>query len=311
MDDVYSTRPSQSSRQIRACGRLSLAALLFLGLSHAAVSAPTETVEDALVVAPSVAPSPEALDHQVTRSEAANGEEVLVLTARLAAGLDSLIEDMHWTIRDSNGDIMHDATATEARLRLDPGTYIIDAINGETKVTEEIKVTRGESINFNFLLNAGQLRILPRVSNIPSLLGAKSTVYALSGVESGTLIGSTRKAGRIFDLPAGNYRIKTEYEFGNVTAVTDVRVRAGFMSAIDIDHVAGVVRLSHQGVSEGDVVWKLSTAEGEALPPITGTEAAVVLKPGRYDVEAQSSAGIQSASFEIKDGEERALALGN
>jgi hypothetical protein len=161
------------------------------------------------------------------------------------------------------------------------------------------------------VLNAGALRVLPRISNIPTLHKSTSTVFALSGIESGKMIAASKQSGRIFNLPAGYYRIKTRYENSNVEAVTDVRIKPGVMSALDVDHLAGVARLSFVGHRGDDVQWTITSDSGEALPLVTGAEADLVLKPGKYYAEATAGSVSKLTEFEIRDGEEREIVLGN
>jgi hypothetical protein len=294
-----STRPSQGCRQTRNLFCLSLAALFVS-------AAPALSAKQLKLNAASATAS--AFAHDLSISDAEPGEEVLRLSARLAETIDEPVQDMHWTVRDENGDIVQDQTATLAKLKLPPGTYRVDAHYGETVRTEVIQLPEGKQVSFGFVLNAGALRVLPRIANIPTSAAAKSTVYALSGIEKGKLIASSRVAGRIFSLPAGTYRVKTEYENGNVAAVTDVRVKAGVMSAVDIDHKAGVARLAYPGSDE--VIWNVKSASGEALLPMGGTSVSLILKPGQYLAEASVGMITTSAKFKIENGEQREITLG-
>jgi hypothetical protein len=296
----FSTRPSHGCRQARALLRLSLAALLF----QASPALPAQQLK--LDTASATA---SAFAHDVTMTDVETGNEGLRLSARLAATIDQPVTDMHWTVRDESGSIIQDQTATLAKLKLAPGTYRVDAHYGETIRTEVIQIPEGKQVSFGFVLNAGALRVLPRIPNIPTDASAKSTVYALSGVEKGKLIASSRMAGRVFSLPAGTYRVKTEYENGNVAAVTDVKVKAGVMSAVDIDHKAGVAQLSYAGSNA--VIWTVKSAAGETLLPMGGTKVSLILKPGQYEAEASVGLTTMSAQFEIKNGEQREITLEN
>jgi hypothetical protein len=295
----FSTRPSQGCRQTRNVLCLSLAA--FLVSAAPALSAKQLKLNEAAATAAAFA-------NDVSSSDVEPGQEGLRLSARLAETIDEPVKDIHWIVRDEGGEIIQDQTATLAKLKLTPGTYRVDAHYGETVRTEVIQVPVGKEVSFGFVLNAGALRVLPRIANIPTSAAAKSTVYALSGIEKGKLIASSRVAGRIFSLPAGTYRVKTEYENGNVAAVTDVRVKAGVMSAVDIDHKAGLATLSYKGGDE--VTWKIKSVSGEELVPMGGTSVSLVLKPGQYLAEASVGMTTTSAKFKIENGEQREITLG-
>ncbi len=296
----FSTRPSHGCRLARALLRLSLAALIF----QTAPALPAQQLK-----LDSANATASAFAHDVTMTDVDTGDEGLRLSARLATTIDQPVTDMHWIVRDETGSIIQDQTATLAKLKLVPGTYRVDAHYGETIRTEIILIPEGKQVSFGFVLNAGALRVLPRISNIPTTSAAKSSVYALSGIEKGKLIASSRMAGRIFSLPAGTYRVKTEYENGNVVAVTDVKVKAGVMSAVDIDHKAGIAQLNYAG--SNDVIWTVKSVEGEALLPMGGTNVSLILKPGQYEAEASIGLVSTSAKFEIKNGEQHEITLGN
>jgi hypothetical protein len=301
--DVYCTRPLQKSRRARVLQRLSLAAFVFCLAPASTWSAQnTKNQVSQELLQGNVA-------HDRVEQDVAAGDEGLILSARLTATMTDPVTDMHWTIRTTAGDIIQDATATEARLKLAPGTYVVEAMNGETKLSDTISLPSGKLLEIGFVLNAGALRILPRISRGPLDLQSKSSVYALSGIEKGKLIAASRIAGRVFNLPAGQYRIKTEFENSNVMAVTDVRVKAGIMSAVDIDHRAGLANLSFVGARGEDVVWTLSSEDGDVLPAISGTEARILLRPGSYSAEATAGSATRLARFEIRHGEVRDVVL--
>jgi hypothetical protein len=112
-------------------------------------------------------------------------------------------------------------------------------------------------------------------------------------------------------VKAGDYRIESRFSSGNAVAVADVHVRPGILSAVEIDHAAGLARLSYVGAPGADVSWLVTNEKGEALPAIAGLSASVVLKPGAYVAKAQIGDEFLTASFDITAGQERDILLGN
>jgi hypothetical protein len=94
-------------------------------------------------------------------------------------------------------------------------------------------------------------------------------------------------------------------------AVADVHVKPGVMSAVEIDHAAGLARLSYVGAPDIDVSWLVTNEKGEVLPAIAGLSANVVLKPGSYVAKAQIGDELLTATFDIRVGQERDILLGN
>ena len=133
----------------------------------------------------------------------------------------------------------------------------------------------------SFVLDVGGIRVLPRVKGLGlAPAQAQSLVYALSGPNKGKLITISKMPGEILRVKAGDYRIESRFAAGNAVAVADVHVKPGIMSAVEIDHAAGLARLSYVGAPDANVSWLVTNEEGEALPAIDGLSASIVLKPG-------------------------------
>ncbi len=164
----------------------------------------------------------------------------------------------------------------------------------------------------SFVLEVGGIRVLPRVQGL-GLTSAQtqSLVYALSGADKGKLITISKVPGEILRVKSGDYRIESRFAAGNAVAVVDVHVSSGIMSAVEIDHAAGLARLSYVGAPDAHVFWLVSNDHGEVLPAIDGLSASVVLKPGAYIAKAQIGTELLTASFDIAAGQERDILLGN
>ena len=138
------------------------------------------------------------------------------------------------------------------------------------------------------MLDAGGIRVLPRLQDLGlPATPSKSLIFALTGLRKGQLVASSTTPGEVLRVPSGDYRIESRFEPGNAMAVTDVTVRAGLMSAVEIDHKAGLARLSFVGAPDAQVSWRVADDDGSSLPAIEGLSADVVLKPGSYTATAQ------------------------
>ena len=112
-------------------------------------------------------------------------------------------------------------------------------------------------------------------------------------------------------LPVGAYRVESRMGLGNTTAVTDVRIRAGKMSAIEVTHQAGVARLNFVGSPDAHVKWDVRPIDGIKITTLDGLTHKLALKPGTYLAEAHVNGEILTAKFKIVAGEERDIMLGN
>ena len=117
-----------------------------------------------------------------------------------------------------------------------------------------------------------------------------------------TLVAITEEPGEILRLGAGSYRIESRFQPGNAQAATEVTIKPGLLSAVELDMTAGIARLDASGVGEREVYWIISDATGESLPGIPGPTADVVLKPGRYVLRTLIDGVEKVSTFTIEPG---------
>ena len=306
MNDL-STRSWNIRRQGRASIAAALAAVLFFGSSIGFTAAPTTDN-----LKPSSTQHSKNTAHEIAIEIVKSGLEGLELSARLSENDNAIVREIGWVIRSSNNEIVFDGTTAIADAPLPPGDYSIEISYGSSQMTQSLTLLAGNRLSVNFILDVGGIRILPRLKGI-ALLGTptQSWVYAISGEQNGKLITISERPGEILRVSAGAYRIESRFAAGNAVATTDVKVKAGIMSAVEIDHLAGLARLSYIGAPSKDISWQVKSATGEILPAIEGLTANYVLKPGKYVAEAHAAGELLTAKFDIAVGQERDIILGN
>ena len=302
-----STRPPQYRRQ--AAGKIlpRLAAVLVL-MGGGAFASPGKVDETS---ATSTAPAPFNTQDSTAISSVEPGQEGLDLSARFSGDGTSLAKDVSWSIHNAAGATVFEDIASTASVKLQPGSYVINASYGTARVEEAVNLPEGINLGINLVLNAGGLRLLPRIEGtLPVEVGTISKVYASSGTDAGKLVATSRLPGEVLKLAAGDYRVESRFERGNAVAVTEVRVKPGIMSAINIDHHAALVHFGFAKDSATPVIWDIRSDTGEALPEFSGLDADLVLKPGHYLAEARSGTSIDTINFTIEPGQNRDVILG-
>ena len=312
---VFSTRPSTENRQKPALNKRLLAVFLFSAtiilpsaLSYAATSLETE-----IPALPETTSSIAAdTAHEVAISVVEPGSEQISLAARLTATSNLMAQDIHWQMRNAEGELLFDETATESVHALPPGDYVVEAEYGSVHLRETVTLPEGHAIAVSFVLNAGGLRVLPVIKGIIATeIKSQTLVYALSGPERGKLVAHSKLPGEVLKLAAGRYRIESRFGAGNTIAVTDVHIRPGIMSAIDVKHQAGLARLSFVGEPGAKVTWEVRADSGPALASFEGISQDLALKPGTYVAAAHVNGEVLTAKFKILAGQERDIMLGN
>lgn len=240
------------------------------------------------------------------------GNEALTFNARLSENGGFITRPISWRVKAFGGETLLTREADFAEVAAEPGDYVVEASYGAVKVERKLTLLAGQRLGVTFVLNVGGLRILPKLKQI-GLPAARpfTSVYKASGIDGGTLIAITEEPGEILRLGAGAYRIESRFRPGNASAMTEVQVKPGRMSAVEIDMTAGIARLDASGVGEREVYWLITDAKGEELPGIPGPTADVVLKPGRYMLRTRIDGAEKTSVFTIEPGRVSAIIQSN
>lgn len=240
------------------------------------------------------------------------GSEGLTLSARFSDKGEALVKDVSWTIHNMSGAMVYDDKAALADITLEPGIYVVNADYGNAHLEKAVHVQDGIKLNVNLVLNAGGLRLLPRLEGaLPTNVGSITKIYAMNGSDAGKLIATSLVPGEILKLVAGTYRIESSFERGNEIAVTQVDVKPGILTAVEIDHHAALVHFIYRKVSVAGVTWDIRSGTGEALPEFNGSETEMILKPGHYLAAARSGLEVNFQSFTIEPGQNQEIVFGN
>jgi hypothetical protein len=295
-----STRPPQKRHRAKLHLAVGLVALYFgVGTSVSAVSeqlAPQPATD--------ILPLPSAL-HDFGIATVKSGEEGLQLSARFTNDGEELVRDVSWKISSASGEEVFSGITTNVDAVLAPNNYQVEASYGTSHFVQVISVQPGTKVIVNFVLNAGAMRIMPRIKGIASAVTSHSIIYAASGPQKDKLITTSHTPGEVIKLSAGDYRVENIVDSGNAVVITYVHINAGRMSAVEITHQVGLARLITDEPQDSDTLWLLTDASGKQLPPVLGRDAA--LKPGHYT----ANLGILKTDFTIDAGQTLDINLSN
>jgi hypothetical protein len=297
-----STRSSQKRHRAKHFLAAGLVVVLWGDITKASPSQPDQDVQTSSL------PAFASTTYNIAMATVKSGEEGLELSAVFAENIPQLVKDVDWQVTDAQGILQFNDITKLAEAKLAPGDYKISANYGMVHIEESVSLPAGTKLDISFVLNAGALRILPRIKTLGwSTVPSEIKIFALSGLERGKLIASTYSPGEILKLPVGTYRIESRFAAGNAKAVTDVHVDAGVMSAVNIDHIAGVAHVT----ADSDVKWTVKDDAGLPLQTISTREKDMVLKPGVYKAEANVNGQLFSKTFTIESGQSLNVSLEN
>ena len=277
-----------------------LVAILFSATQPSLAS----TTEHAPLAAPDAVISTESTAHDISIATVKPGTEGLELSAKFTEQSQETVTDVAWTISSETGEKVFDGITSVADATLPPGDYRVRVRYGTAQILQGVTVHEGTKLSVSFILNAGGLRILPRVKNLGAQnIPSVSKIFALSGPMRGQLVATSHTPGEVLKVNAGQYRIESHFENGNAVAVTDVDVKSGIMSAVNIDHKAGLLNLSAPAANNAEVQWIIVDENGAVLPAVSGALATVILKPGHYKASIKTSGTSPASVFDISAGQ--------
>jgi hypothetical protein len=246
---------------------------------------------------------------RVSIRAAAEGRESIRLSARLSPQSQGPADGVVWQVSTLQGDVVADGTANELDFLVAPGEYMVRAKLGFKEITEPLTLPKKSSLNVTYLLNAGALRVLPRLTGtLSGDVESVSKIFAIDGTLRGQLITTSNMPGEVMMLAAGRYRIESLFTAGNARAVMDVAVKAGIMSAVDIDHAVGFVTLKSSEARDYSV-WQVKSAKGDIVAKANGSLPALVLQPGIYTASMSTALARREATFEVKVGQGQDISL--
>lgn len=252
-----------------------------------------------------------------------SGRQGIKLQAKLTAGMRKIGKPLEWTVykvEDAEKALWKQVAAVRAPepvFKLPPGTYLVRARYGFIAASKMVAVSRGRLTDATFVLNAGGLRILSHLVFVDAPNGTTATHFIYSGEsdENGMrqLITKTETQGEIIRLNAGRYRIISRLGEANSVVSTDVDVSPGVLTAVEVNHKAGVLTLEVTAAAEPadttGVNMVVFDAEGRLVVRLKGSSGIAVLAPGRYTVSAELAGRKTTQDVEIRIGEAKTLDL--
>ena len=303
MHDVNSTRALHYGSQNRAIRAWVLAAVFAFGATGAAIAA----TQDGPIDEPSTTSAlDDAAAHELRITTTRPGSEGIGLAARLEEDGGLIQRPVLWTVQRAGAENVFQAAVPIADFAAVPGDYDITAQYGTVTVTRRLSLLADQHIKVTFVLNVGGLRVLAQVKGL-SVPGveAETEIYL-----EGRRIARTSQPGEVLRLGAGTYRIVSHFAHGNAEVIANAHVKPGKMKALQIDHLAGIARISLARAGAATAEWVVTDTAGHELPPATGASAVFVLKPGSYRLRGRIGGQVRQAQFEIGAGETRDILIG-
>jgi hypothetical protein len=247
------------------------------------------------------------------------GQVALALSARFARDPPAITGGLLWRIYadklDASGTfrlIKEDRTASPT-IVLPAGGYLVHVTFGLASAVKRVQL-RSETVREVFEIAAGGARFEGRVGDSKIPAGQISfDVYRGSQFEPGEKRPAAKEiaTGDIVLLPEGTYYVVSNYGDGNAVVRSDIRVQAGKLTDVTINHRAAVITLKLVGEAGGEALantqWSVLTPGGDVVKESIGAFPKVILAEGDYIVIARNEGEAFKGEFKVEPGFDREI----
>ena len=271
------------------------------------------------------APGPDHKPEFTIQDKAAPKLQGIKLKAKLTAEMRPISRPVEWSVyKVENSDQtlwkqVGAVRAAEPTMKLDPGQYLVRARYGHVTASKMIEVKSRKQSDITFVLNAGGLRILSHLIFVDAPRGKQAThfIYTGDADENGMrqLIAKSHIQGDVIALNAGRYRVISRLGEANSVVSTDVTVSPGVLTAVEVNHKAGVLSLKVDNDADAESSPKAKTNlvvfddDGNLVARARGESVQTILAPGRYSITVERAGKKVTEDFDIRIGESKAIEL--
>lgn len=242
------------------------------------------------------------------------GQVALALSARFGKDAPPISGGLTWRVYAAKAEpggafrMLREEKTAAPTLVLPPGNYIVHVGFGLATAVKPVNL-RGPTVREEFDLPAGGLRIEGRVGDVPIPAGQISfDVYKGSQFEAGDRrpIAEHVMTGAVVMVPEGVYYIVSNYGDANSQVRSDIRVQAGKLTDIVVNHRAAMITLKLVNEKGGEALantaWSVLTPGGDVIKESIGAFPRVVLGEGEYRVIARNEGKVFEREFKVVTG---------
>jgi len=267
------------------------------------------------------APAPATTPAAVTPSTpmVPAGQVALMVSARFGRDLPGITGGLHWRIYPDKPDqnsafrIVREERAAAPIFVLPPGGYVVHVSFGLASATKRVQL-RAETVREVFEIQAGGVRLEGRVGDSKIPPGQINfDIFRGSQFEGGDKrpVAQGVTTSDVVLLPEGTYHIVSNYGDSNATVRSDIRVQAGRLTDVVINHRAAVITLKLVNEKGGEALantgWSVLTPGGDVVKEAIGAFPKVVLAEGEYSVVARNEGKVFNGKFKVEPGVDREI----
>ncbi len=243
------------------------------------------------------------------------GKVALGLSARFGQQAPPIRGGLVWRVFAAKSDtegkfrLIKEEKAASPLIVLPAGSYIVHVDFGLATAVRPVTL-RGQTVHEVFDLPAGALRMQGQVGDV-KIPGSHISfdVFKGSQFESGgdhRPIAQHVLTGQLVVVPEGVYHVVSHYGDANSVVRSDIRVQAGKLTDITINHRAAAITLKlvtqKGGEALANTAWSVLTPGGDVIKESIGAFPRVILATGDYRAIARNEGNIYQHEFKVTAG---------
>jgi hypothetical protein len=250
---------------------------------------------------------------------AAPAQVALAVSARFGRDPPAINGGLLWRVYSDKADpggnfrLMKEDRGATPTFMLPPGGYVVHVTFGLAGAVRRVQL-RAEPVREVFEIAAGGARFEGRVGDSKIPAGQITfDVYPGSQFEPGDKrrVAQDVATGDVVLLPEGAYYVVSNYGDGNAVVRSDIRVQAGKLIDVTVNHRAAVITLKLVGERGGEALantsWTVLTPGGDVIKEAVGAFPRVILAEGDYVVIARNDGKVYNRNFKVEPGFDREI----
>ncbi|HXW24103.1 MAG TPA: hypothetical protein VEK73_05100, partial [Xanthobacteraceae bacterium] len=239
------------------------------------------------------------------------GQVALAVSARFGRDSPAINGGLLWRVYPDKPDpggafhLVKEERVATPTFNLPPGGYVVHVTFGLASAVKRVQL-RAEPVHEVFDIAAGGARFEGRVGDSKIPPGQISfDVYPGSQFEPGDKrrVAQDVATGDVVLLPEGPYYVVSNYGDGNAVVRSDLRVQAGKLIDVTVNHRAAVITLKlvgeHGGEALANTSWTVLTPGGDVIKEAVGAFPRVILAEGDYVVIARNEGKVYNRNFKV------------
>jgi hypothetical protein len=242
------------------------------------------------------------------------GQVALSLSASFGKEAGPIGAGLDWRVYAAKVDVggrfklVKEEKSAAPTMVLPAGNYIVHVDFGLATAVKPVSL-RGTAVHEEFELPAGGLRIEGHVGNarVPNNQ-ISFDVFKGSQFEPGDRrpIAEHVVTGAVVVVPEGTYYIVSNYGDANAVVRSDIRVQAGKLTDITVNHRAAAITLKlvadRGGEALANTAWSVLTPGGDVIKESIGAFPRVILAEGEYRAIARNEGKVYEREFKVVPG---------